>query len=142
MESAAIDLDAGAFKLWIYFSKNQNEYEFALSQKAAEENFGLKKKQYDNAVNQLIEKKYLVVSKGNHYIFNEIPVVSKENNDVVSKSNYDVVSKGNHTQYPKDTRNITDTTINITNNTTNNSKLTSTQEIIRNLSNSDGSFKM
>lgn len=86
MESAACELDAGAFKLWIYFAKNQNGYEFALSQKAVEECFGMKKKQYDNAVNQLIEKGFLVVSKGNHYIFNEkIPVVPKGNNEWLPK---------------------------------------------------------
>ena len=85
MEKAARDLDAGAFKLWCYFSKNQNDYEFALSQKAVEENFGMKKKQYDNAVAQLIEKNYLVVSKGNHYIFNEVAVVPKSDNALYQK---------------------------------------------------------
>lgn len=117
-EMAAVDLDAGAFKLWCYIAKNQNGYEFALSSSDAEKNFGLKKKQYDNAVKQLIEKHYLVVSKGYNYTFNEIPVVSKGNKDVVSKGNNDVVSKGNNTLYPKDTRNITDTTINTTKNIT------------------------
>ena len=106
MEKAAQELDAGAFKLWCYFAKNQNGYEFALSSKDAADNFGLKKKQYDNAVKELIEKSYLVVSKGNNYVFNEIPVVSKGNNDVVSKSN--------NVLYPKDTRNITNTTFNTT----------------------------
>ena len=117
-EMAAVDLDAGAFKLWCYIAKNQNGYEFALSSSDAEKSFGLKKKQYDNAVKQLIEKHYLVVSKGYNYTFNEIPVVPKGNNDVVSKGNKDVVSKGNNTLYPKDTRNITDTTINTTKNIT------------------------
>jgi hypothetical protein len=42
MTNAALDLEAGAFKLWIYFAKNQDEYEFALSSKATEENFGMK----------------------------------------------------------------------------------------------------
>lgn len=118
MEQAAINLDAGAFKLWCYFAKNQNGYEFALSSKDAADNFGLKKKQYDNAIKELIEKNYLVVSKGNNYIFYEIPLVSKGNNDVVSKSNNVVVSKGNNQLYPLDIRNNTNTTYNNTNDNT------------------------
>lgn len=128
MEQAAQNLDAGAFKLWIYFSKNQNGHEFALSSKDALETFGLKKKQYDNAVNELIEKGYLNKINGNYYNFNEISVVSKgnnengeeisvvskSNNDVVSKRYKDVVSKSNNPLYPKGTRNITDNTYNNT----------------------------
>lgn len=128
MSKSAIDLDAGAFKLWVYFAKNQNNYEFALSSKDANETFGLKKKQYDNAVAELIEKGYLVQTEGLYFTFNEVPVVSKGNNEeindnsVVSKgNNHDVskrynddVSKGNNGLYPKDTRNITDSTYNTT----------------------------
>lgn len=47
LEAAAQNLDAGAFKLWIYFAKNQNGYEFALSSKDANTTFGLGKSQYD-----------------------------------------------------------------------------------------------
>lgn len=43
MESAAQDLDAGAFKLWCYFAKNQSGYNFALSRQAVENTFGIKK---------------------------------------------------------------------------------------------------
>lgn len=132
MSKSAMDLDAGAFKLWVYFAKNQNNYEFALSSKDANDTFGLKKKQYDNAVAELIEKGYLVQVEGLHYTFNEIPVVSKGNNEednnisVVSKGNNadvpkrynDDVSKGYNGLYPKDTRNITDNTNNTTINNT------------------------
>ena len=48
---AAMDLDAGAFKLWIYFAKNQPGYRFALSKKVVEEQFGIKKTQYDEKNN-------------------------------------------------------------------------------------------
>jgi hypothetical protein len=69
---------------------------------------------------------YLVNTKGNLFVFNENPVVSKgnnavvskENNAVVSKGNNVVVSKGNNELYPKDTRNITDNTYNNTKNIT------------------------
>jgi hypothetical protein len=43
LELAAIDLKSGAFKLWIYFAKNQNNFTFALSNQAVAETFGIKK---------------------------------------------------------------------------------------------------
>ena len=43
MDKAAQDLKPNSFKLWIYFSKNQDNYEFALSSKAVERDFGIKK---------------------------------------------------------------------------------------------------
>lgn len=46
------------FKLWCYFNKNQDQYEFELSQKACEE-WGIKKDSYYNGVNELINKGYL-----------------------------------------------------------------------------------
>ena len=118
LNAAALDLDAGAFKLWIYFSKNQNNYEFALSSKAVEETFGMKIKQYNNAVSTLTEKGYLVMTKGNKYTFNEMPVMTKSNNAVITKSNKDVMTKSNNSLLPKDIRNNTDNTINNTINNT------------------------
>ena len=73
LEAAAQDLDAGAFKLWIYFAKNQNGYEFALSSKDAHDTFGLGKSQYDTAVKKLISSGYLTNTQGNQYTFSEIP---------------------------------------------------------------------
>jgi hypothetical protein len=43
LECAATDLKSGAFKLWIYFAKNQDNYSFGLSNKAVAETFGIKK---------------------------------------------------------------------------------------------------
>ena len=141
MNAAACDLDAGAFKLWVYLAKNQQHYEFALSSADAANNFGLKKKQYDNAVAQLIEKGYLVNTNGLKYNFNEIPDVSKRYNeeanfsdvskrynDDVSKRYNDDVSKRYNQKYPKDTRNITPTT-NITNNITEESSVSTSYEV-------------
>lgn len=60
MEEAARTLEsAGAFELWIYFAKNQNNYTFALSSRDVENTFGMKIKQYNNAISKLIEKGYL-----------------------------------------------------------------------------------
>lgn len=78
---AAMDLDAGAFKLWVYFAKNQPGYRFALSKKVVEEQFKIKKTQYDNAIKELKEKGYLVQDKGNYYSFYEVPVTLKPDNE-------------------------------------------------------------
>lgn len=93
MELAARGLDAGAFKLWCYFAKNQNDYQFALSSADAQATMGIKIKQYNNAVAELIEKQYLVpaVSGGNHYDFFEVakPLNTKQDNaDNTPQDNY------------------------------------------------------
>jgi len=117
MNAAACNLDAGAFKLWIYFAKNQNDYTFELSSKAVGETFGIKIKQYNNAITELIAKGYLVNTKGNNYVFNEIPVNTKEDNTVITKGNNAVITKEDNELLPKEIRNITDDTFNNTNNT-------------------------
>ena len=72
LELAAIDLKSGAFKLWVYLSKNQDNYTFALSNKAVAEQFGIKKDQYDSAVKELITKGYLIETSKNHFQFKEL----------------------------------------------------------------------
>ena len=128
MDKAAQDLDAGAFKLWTYFAKNQNGYKFALSSKAVERDFGIKIKQYNNAIKELTDKGYLVHIQGDSYEFHELTVITKEdnveikenhvitkgNNDVITKEDNDVITKGNNTLLPKVIRN---NTYNTTNNT-------------------------
>lgn len=109
LERAAVDLQAGAFKLWVYFAKNQNNYNFALSSKEVEETFGIKIKQYNNAIAELCNKGYLLKDKGNSYIFYELP-----KQDVITKSNNEVDTKSNNELLPKDTRNITENTLNTT----------------------------
>ena len=74
LESAGRDLKSGAFKLWVYLAQNQNNYTFALSNKAVAEYFGIKKDQYDNAVKELIEKGYLIETAKNKYKFVELAV--------------------------------------------------------------------
>ena len=110
MDKAAQDLDAGAFKLWMYFAKNQNGYKFALSSKAVERDFGIKIKQYKNAIKELTDKGYLVHIQGDSYEFHELTVITKEDNDVITK--------GNNTLLPKVIRNNTYNTINNTIDTT------------------------
>ena len=72
LELAAIDLKSGAFKLWVYLSKNQDYFTFGLSNKAVAEQFGIKKDQYDSAVKELITKGYLIETSKNHFQFKEL----------------------------------------------------------------------
>lgn len=109
LETAAQNLDAGAFKLWIYLVKNQDGFELALSKQAVENNFGMKKAQYDNAVHQLIDKGYLKCLRGNTYLFEDYPEEVKEADTVVLKENHATasqkvdISKDDHALYQKDT---------------------------------------
>lgn len=98
LESAALDLQSGAFKLWVYFAKNQNNFQFALSSKDVEQSFGIKIKQYNNAIYELIVKGYLVCDCGNRFNFYEIPhrescVITKGNNEDITKGQEDLSSK-------------------------------------------------
>ena len=66
------DLRGETIKLWLYLSKNQEDYRFELSPKDAAA-WGLKKDSYYKAIDTLIEKGYLSpVSEGsNTFIFFE-----------------------------------------------------------------------
>lgn len=139
LEASAQRLQAGAFKLWVYMAKNQNNYEFALSSKDCNDRFGIGIKQYNNAVAELKEKGYLVEVDKDIYIFNEVSVITKEDNEnktensvitkednaVITKEDNDVITKGNNALLPKEIRNITDNTNNITSNITDAFDLTS-----------------
>ena len=124
MNQAALNLDAGAFKLWIYFAKNQPGYQFALSKADVEESFGMKKTQYDNAIKELKEKGYLIQDKGFYYSFYEAPVTLKHDNRKLDSADNEQQSPYfQTTQLPENqtttllgfnTRNIINTTENIT----------------------------
>lgn len=68
LENAMQDLKGESFKLWVYFSKNQDNYSFDLSQKAAEQ-CGIKRTSYYNHIETLIEKGYLQQKNENSNIF-------------------------------------------------------------------------
>lgn len=72
LERASRDLQGEAFKLWIYFTKNQDGYRFALSMVDAIE-WGLgSKSSYYRAVKELEYKGY-IKKINNSYIFYEFP---------------------------------------------------------------------
>lgn len=116
LEQAARTLKSGAFKLWIYFAKNQNNYFFALSNKAVAENFGIKKDQYDKAIKELIQYGYLVQKNKNDYEFREIAEKTTFEN---GEKPLLKVGNANKEKWEKPIRNNTDnTTYNTNNNTT------------------------
>lgn len=132
MEQAAQMLDAGAFKLWCYFAKNQNNFEFALSSKDVLETFGMKIKQYNNAMDELKTKGFLTCESGNRYTFNESGVITKEDNEaninnsvitkednaVITKKDNHVITKEDNALLPLEIRNTTNNTLNTTNDNT------------------------
>jgi hypothetical protein len=67
-------LKGETLKLWLYIAKNQDNYQFELSQKALAE-WGLKKDAYYAARKKLIEVGYLTPAQegSNILIFSEIP---------------------------------------------------------------------
>ena len=95
MEAAAQKLDAGAFKLWMYFAKNQNGYDFALSSKDASASFGIGRSQYDTAVKKLIAAGYLTNTCGNNYIFSEVPAAQPDKNTPLHQNNTTTLSENN-----------------------------------------------
>lgn len=112
---AARRLDAGAYKLWVFFELQADNYTFALSSKFVAEEFGMKKKQYDKAVATLIDCGYLNNTVGNKYEFVEAGLVPKGNKvlpqedslidetQTLYQKDTSLVSKGNNTLYQKDT---------------------------------------
>ena len=111
LERAAIDLKSGAFKLWVYLAKNQNNFTFGLSNKAVAEQFGIKKDQYDSAVKELIEKGYLIETAKNKYVFKELAEKTTFKNGEKPQLK---VAETNTEKWENPITNITDITINNT----------------------------
>lgn len=59
-KEAGRTLKAGAYKLWIYFTLQQDNYKFELSSKYLNDEWGIGIKQYNNAIHELIDKGYLI----------------------------------------------------------------------------------
>lgn len=68
---AASHLSPSAVKLYIYFALNKNGYEFALSRADVCDKMSMGSSSYTNAVNELLEKQYLIPLGGNKFIFSD-----------------------------------------------------------------------
>ena len=60
-------------QLYLYFASNKDGYNFNLSQEDAEKDAGIRRTTFHNYINLMIDKGYLVKSKGNCYDFYEVP---------------------------------------------------------------------
>lgn len=61
-------------KVWIYFAKNQNNYEFELSSAAVQEACNISDKSYREAIKTLIAERHLIQrGSSNYYDFYELP---------------------------------------------------------------------
>ena len=74
-QEAARELSDSAFKLYLYLGANNNGFKIALSQKAVQDAIGLSKSSYHRAVDELIERGYLISDKhNNEYVFMTNPI--------------------------------------------------------------------
>lgn len=67
--SAARNLSYGAFKLWLYFASNADNYTFDFSFAHAYQNLDISKSTRTRAINELQELRYLIDRGNNHYDF-------------------------------------------------------------------------
>lgn len=84
LQKAMLELKTSAFKLWIYFAKNQPYHTFELSCADCAK-WGLKPDAYHAAVKDLINKGYLKNVGGNDYLFEEIGITEKPHIDIGKK---------------------------------------------------------
>ena len=116
LTNAGKQLSGDAFKMWVYFSKNQQGYEFELSSKHAEETFSLSKRRYDNAIKELTEGGFLVDTNidpnevKNRWTFYEIPLEVNKYKPL-QQNDTSLGTKENKPCICVDTRNNTDNTI-------------------------------
>ena len=78
--SAARDLGAHALKLYLYFASNANNYTLALSPAAVRQAIGMARSTYQDQIENLIAKGYLVPTGANSFDFYEVPKPRHGNN--------------------------------------------------------------
>lgn len=87
-QAAARDLRPYALMLYLYLASNANNYTLALSYAAVRDAIGISRSTYNDQVDNLIFKGYLVHSHGNTYDFYETPqpraVVKKNDTSLVN----------------------------------------------------------
>ena len=72
-QAAARDLRPHALVLYLYLASNADNYTLALSPAAVREAIGMARSTYNDQVQNLMDKGYLVLSHGNTYDFYEVP---------------------------------------------------------------------
>lgn len=95
-------LGNAAYRMWTYLSSHQDGYEFDLSSSAVEKEYGIKIRQYNTGVAELIEKGFLqLLDDYNSYSFVEYPVITKCNNGD-DEGDSSVITKCNNENLNKD----------------------------------------
>lgn len=100
LEKASLDLNGVAFKLWMFFARNQQGYNVDMWINNLEK-FGIPKGgSYNRAWEELEKKGYIVLTKGKTiYAFHEVPLVTKmvindTDNSLVTKTELDSYQNG------------------------------------------------
>lgn len=115
---ASRTLGNAAYRMWTYLSSHQDGYGFDLSSAAVEKEYGIKIRQYNTGVAELIEKGFLkLLDDNNNYSFVEYPVITKCNNVVITKCDKGVITKCNNRLLQNVIRNNTNNTYNTIDNT-------------------------
>lgn len=73
VQSAALNLKPSTFKVWLYFAKNQESFEFDLSSVAVCDFCNISDKTYREAIKELTDKRYLVQVAKSCFEFYEVP---------------------------------------------------------------------
>lgn len=96
------ELSPNTYKLYMYFDLNQDGYTFALSYQAVHNATGMSDKTYQKAVNELIEKKYLVPSETKGlYIFYDGTVESEDRKVENTQQEEKELPTDNQKSFPK-----------------------------------------
>lgn len=74
-------LKYGTFKLYLELAGNSDGFKYRLSKVGSENNLGISKNVYYRAVEELIEKGYLVEASGNTYNFYTVPYKGQNQDD-------------------------------------------------------------
>lgn len=99
---ASRTLGNAAYRMWTYLSSHQDGYGFDLSSAAVEKEYGIKIRQYNTGVAELIEKGFLkLLDDNNNYSFVEYPVITKCNNEE-NREDGSVITKCNNVNETND----------------------------------------
>ena len=75
-------LKYGTFKLYLELAGNNDGFKYRISKAGSETNLGISKNVYYRAVEELIEKGYLVEANGNMYDFYTVPYKGQNQNNI------------------------------------------------------------
>lgn len=86
---ASNDLKPNTFRLYLYLAGNANGFDLALSRQDVMNTLSVSKNTYIGAVEELMEKKYIIEKKGNVYDFYTTPRVTVSENDTTDDDETD-----------------------------------------------------